>query len=132
MSKNGGFTLVEVMIAIVVVGLALPAVLAVFYTQADGAAYLRDKSVAQYVAANRLAETRLLQARNDTVFQGRRSGVTTLTGRDWYWWMESEPTEVEDFFRVEIRVARDEDRRQSPLATLVAFTAARGAGESDG
>ena len=38
-----GFTLVEVMVALLIVAIALPALLTALYRQADDTAYLRDK-----------------------------------------------------------------------------------------
>jgi general secretion pathway protein I len=51
-----GFTLVEVMVALAVVAIALPALLVALSQHVDGTGYLRDKSLAQMVAANKLAE----------------------------------------------------------------------------
>jgi general secretion pathway protein I len=44
--------------------------------------------------------------------------------REWYWWLQSEATVVEQFYRVEINVALDEAARDNPLYTLVAFMSA--------
>ena len=49
-----GFTLVEVMVALAVVALAVPALLFTLYQQLEGTEYLRDRSMASWVAANRL------------------------------------------------------------------------------
>ena len=122
-----GFTLIEVMVALMVIAIALPALLSALYGQVDGTAYLRDKSIAQWVAGNQMAATRIRIARQNRVGAGQRSGVSTMAERDWFWWVESSATEVEDFFRVEVRVAREENREDQPLYTLVAFVAARGA-----
>ena len=116
-----GFTLVEVMVALMVIAIALPALLKALYSQVDGTAYLRDKSVAQWVAGNKLVETRIQLARNGTVFRGERTGTTTMAGQEWFWLMTSQETEVENFFRLEIEVGRDETGEQSPLYTLVGF-----------
>ena len=43
-----------------VVAVALPALLMSLYQQVDSTAYLRDKSLAHMVAANKLAEMRIL------------------------------------------------------------------------
>ena len=48
-----GFTLIEVMVALTVVAVTLPALLFLLSQQIDGTAYLRDRSVAQWVAADR-------------------------------------------------------------------------------
>ena len=59
MKADRGFTLVEVMVALMVIAIALPALLKALYQQVDGTAYLRDKSIAQWVANNKLAENRI-------------------------------------------------------------------------
>ena len=116
-----GFTLVEVMVALAIVALALPALMFALQQQVDATAYLRDKSMAHAVAANKLSEIRILALARGDLLKGRESGMVTMTGRDWYWWMESELTEVPLFYRVEIDVALAEDGADSPLYTLVAF-----------
>ena len=47
-----------------------------------------------------------------------------MAGRDWYWWLDSQPTQVTNFYRVEIDVAASEEQRDQPLYTLVAFLSA--------
>ncbi|MCZ6828355.1 MAG: type II secretion system minor pseudopilin GspI [Gammaproteobacteria bacterium] len=129
--RQRGFTLVEVMVALIIVAFLLPALLMGFNQQADGIAYLRDKSVAQWVASNKLTETRLGLQRTQQLFKGERSGSTEMAQREWYWWLESEATEIEDFYRIEVRVADSKDGSKAPLFTLVGFlaaTAVEGAG----
>ena len=123
-SRPEGFTLIEVMVALAVVALALPALLFTLSQHIDGAAYLRDKSMAQAVAANRLAELRLVSAAQRQLFSGKDSGQAELAGRDFFWWVESSSTEVEDFYRVEITVALAEEDEGEPLYELVAFMSA--------
>lgn len=117
----GGFTLVEVMVALFVVALSLPALMFTLSQQVDGTAHLRDKSIAHAVASNKLAELRLLALAQGDLLRGEESGVAREAGRDWYWWVDSEVTEVALFYRVEIAVAASEDARTTPLYTLVAF-----------
>lgn len=119
--KARGFTLVEVMVALAVVAIALPAVLTALYQQIDDVGYLRDKSMAHIVAANKLAETRIIVGSTRSLQAGKDSGQSQLADRDWYWWLETTTTEVEQFFRVEITVAAEEEQRDNPLYTLVAF-----------
>jgi general secretion pathway protein I len=123
--RNRGFTLIEVMVALMVIAIALPALLGALYRQVDGSAYLREKSIAQWVASNKLTENRIQLARSGRLFNGTRSGVSSMAQRDWYWWLESTKTEVEDFYRLEVRVAASEDEESTPLFTLVGFTYAR-------
>lgn len=116
-----GFTLVEVMVALAIVAITLPALLMALYQQVDHAAYLRDKTLAELVAVNKLAELRLVVASTRNLSAGKDSGVATFVDRDWYWWLETKTTEVDTFFRIEIRVALEEARREQPLYLLSAF-----------
>jgi general secretion pathway protein I len=124
--KNRGFTLIEVMVALMVIAIALPALLGALYRQVDGSAYLREKSIAQWIASNKLTENRIQLARSGRLFSGTRSGVSEMAQRDWYWWLVSTKTEVEDFYRIEVRVAASEEDESTPLFTLVGFAYARG------
>ena len=119
--KTAGFTLVEVMVALAIVALALPALMVALSRQVDATGYLRDKSMAHAVAANKLAELRILAYARRDLLRGRDSGVASMAERDWYWWVESSLTEVPLFYRVEIDVALDEGDAEQPLYTLVAF-----------
>ena len=65
-ARQRGFTLIEVMLALVIVATAVPALLLTLDQQIDGTAHIRDRSLAQIIAANRLAELRLAQ-RADSV-----------------------------------------------------------------
>lgn len=119
-----GFTLVEVLVALGVVALALPALLMALSQQIDGSAYLRDKSMAQLVAANRLTEFRLVSASRQELFKGSDSGELEMAGREWYWWLQSSTTEVEQFHRIEVSVGLDPTSQDKPLYRLVAFMSA--------
>jgi general secretion pathway protein I len=112
------------MVALAVVAIALPALLVALYQQIDSTAYLRDKSLAHMVAANKLTELRILSRARRSLLQGKDGGVAQMGEREWYWWLQSEATEVEQFYRVEINVALDEAARDNPLYTLVAFMSA--------
>ena len=129
--RQSGFTLVEVMVALAVVAIALPALLVALYQQVDSTAYLRDKSMAHAIAANKLTELRLLSRARQGLFRGNDGGVAEMGDREWYWWLQTRPTEVEQFHRVEISVALEETSRDTPLYTLVAFMSADLQAESE-
>ena len=118
-----GFTLVEVMVALAVVAVALPALLVTLSQQLDGLRYLEDRTHAQWVAANRLAELRLVAGATGSLQTGRVSGTEELAGRSWYWWSEGVETEVPGFFRYEIVVSDQEDGEASPVHTLDGYLA---------
>ena len=119
--RSRGFTLVEVMVALAIVAIALPALLMALYQQIDDTAYLRDKTLAYMVAENKLAEIRLVIGSTRNLSAGKDSGLASMADRDWYWWVETKTTEVEKFFRVDITVSLDEQQQEQPLYTLSAF-----------
>ena len=118
-----GFTLVEVMVALAVVAVALPALLLTLSQQLDGLRYLEDRTHAQWVAANRLAELRLVVGAKGSLQTVRVSGTEEMAGRSWYWWSEGVETEVPGFFRYEIVVSDQEDGEASPVHTLGGYLA---------
>lgn len=121
--RAAGFTLVEVMVALAVVAIAVPALLFTLDQQIDGTAYLRDRSLAQIVASNRMSELRLALRGGQRRLQGSLSGSETLASRDWYWQIRTTATQVPNFSRVEVLVRDRDDERATPLYTLVAFLA---------
>lgn len=121
--KTRGFTLVEVMVALVVVAVALPALLFTLNQQVDGTSYLRERSHAQWVAANRMAEIRLVTARTGAVSTGRVNGESEMAGNTWYWRTLTEESQIPGFYRVDIEVLKSADEEAASIATLSAFLA---------
>jgi general secretion pathway protein I len=117
-SANAGFTLVEVMVALLVVGIALPALLSQIASQADGTAALRDRSYAQWVAQNQLETLRLSHALAEQRLQGKASGEVEMAGRTWYWQAESEETELPGMWRQTVTVGGERDEA---LVSLTGF-----------
>lgn len=122
--RSCGFTLVEVMVALAIVALSVPALLFTLDQHIDGTAHLRDKSMASVVAANKLAEVRLLAASRRQLLQGSETGSADMAGREWFWWLDSEQTEVPQFFRIEVRVGLREGQPGAALISRVAYLSA--------
>jgi type II secretion system protein I len=64
--SSGGFTLVEVLVALVVVALGLAALMVAVQGAARTSGYLRDKTLAQWIALNRIAEVRIAANKSGT------------------------------------------------------------------
>ena len=120
--RSRGFTLVEVMVALAMVAVAVPALLLALFQQLDGTEYLRNRSMASWVATDRMNELRLVVAKQGVIPEGELLGEARLAERDWYWWIEWQKTEIQGFIRVDVKVSSEEDRIQA-LHTLTAFIA---------
>jgi len=120
----GGFTLVEVMVALAVVAVALPALMFSLHQQIDGTVYLRDKSIAHMVAANKLTEVRIMAKASERLLKGKDSGSTMFADREWSWRLDSKETELPNFYRVEIKVSDAREESDTSLYTLVGYLSA--------
>lgn len=121
-NKSKGFTLIEVVVALVIVAVALPALLTLVSRQSDNTFRLRERTLAEWVAHDQLQTYRINHQLTGRVLDGRQTGATEFAGISWYWVAEAEDTAVEDMIRINIAVAADEnDLRDYPTATLSAF-----------
>lgn len=121
-----GFTLVEVMVALAIVAMALPAMLTLITAQLDSAGSVREKTYAYWVAENELTRIRLRQAYfPDQKLSERETGQSEMIGVRWQWELLTEETEVENFYRMDIRVGQasgaTESRVNEPLAVISGF-----------
>ena len=112
-----GFTLLEVLVAMAILALALGAIIRAGGESAANVSYLRDKTLAGWVAENQVVE-RLLQA--DWPPVARSNGREEMAGRDWRWEMEVTETSDKDLRRIDISVAPDGPDAE-PIVRLTAF-----------
>ncbi|HEX7116755.1 MAG TPA: type II secretion system minor pseudopilin GspI [Steroidobacter sp.] len=114
----GGFTLIEVIVALVVVSLGMLAVIQAVGQTASNTAYLREKTLAHWVAMNRLTEVRLQRTAPPV---DKTSDEVEMAGRRWRWTMTVTQTPVETIRRIDIRVRDAEADEDSSLATVTGF-----------
>lgn len=116
--RAGGFTLLEVLVALIVVSLGMLGVIEAVSMVANNTGHLRDKTIAHWVAMNRLAEVRLAGA---PPALDKTSGEVEMAGRTWRWTMEVTQTAVETMRRIDISVREDGADERSSLAALTGF-----------
>jgi general secretion pathway protein I len=108
-----GFTLLEVLIALLLMSLALAGLMRLAALEARAAGQLRNATFAQWVAANAIAETRL---RDGFPGIGSREGESAMGGRRWRWRMQVAGTEEPTIRRLDVSVfAPDSDSRDDAL-----------------
>lgn len=115
MRHTKGFTLVEVLVALAIVTLGMAALLAALGSSADSASYQRDKTLAEWVALNRIEEVRLALQRPT---KGKTEGETEMAGVKWKWAQEVLETEVKGILRIDVS-ARPSD---APVGKDVWYT----------
>jgi general secretion pathway protein I len=77
-----GFTLIEVLVALAIVAIGMAAVLEALTSSANTAVYLQDKTLAEWVALNRIETVRL----SGTVpTPGTSDDNIDYAGRSWEW-----------------------------------------------
>lgn len=119
-SAQSGFTLIEVLAALVVLALTLGGIMnaAAFYGR--NAVYLQDKTVAGWVANNLMVEQQLSRSWPET---GKSDGRIDMARRDWFWERVVEATPDDRIRRVTVRVRLDSAEEDAWLVSLAAFFA---------
>lgn len=113
-----GFTLIEVLAALVIVSLGMLGVIQAVSQTASNSTYLRDKTMAHWVAMNRLTEARL-QPQPPKV--DKSSDEVEMAGQRWRWTMNVTQTEVESIRRIDISVRPAEADEDSSMAFITGF-----------
>jgi len=114
---QNGFTLVEVLVALAVLTIALAAVMRALSQSIDTSASLRDRTIAMWVAQNRLT-THLVE--RDFPAMDTTDGKVDMAGREWHWREQVMAAPGEPDMRqihIEVRAASG----PQPLARLVGF-----------
>lgn len=110
--KQQGFTLIEVMIAVAILGVALPALLFSMISQLQSSAYTRDKLMATWVAENVLNEQRLENRLTGKVKKGKDEGTMEMGNQRWFYKTESKAfaqKQFKDIYGVEIFVYKENE-----------------------
>ena len=88
------------LIALAIVAMSVGALLGTVTSSASNVIYLKDKTLAEWVALNRLTEIRIDQHMPD---MGKRSGNAVMGGMRWEWEEEVIELPIEGMFRIEVR-----------------------------
>lgn len=100
-SDERGFTLIEVVIALAIAAIALAAVTAAISQMVDAANGMQQRTYANWIAENQIAEMRLANVVPDV---STTSGEVTFAGMEWAWEATVSETGVENLYRVDVDV----------------------------
>lgn len=116
---SAGFTLIEVLAALVIVSLGMLGVIEAIGQTASNSTLMRDRTIAHWVAMNRLTAARL-ETRAPNI--AKTSDEVEMVGRRWRWTMEVSETPIESMRRIDVSVSEAEDGEEGrTLATVTGF-----------
>ncbi len=115
--NNTGFTLIEVMIALTIIAISLGALISASGTQANSATYLKQKTLAHWVAVNELTQLRISREFPST---GDKKGSTSMANFDWYWIRTTTKTEDKNALEITFTVYSDKDYEKN-LTSLIGY-----------
>src|SRR3569833_3725050 len=116
MSRERGFTLIEILVALAIIATAVAAIVAGVSGYVSNAVFLCDRTLAQWVVMNKAAE---LQLGNDWPTPGTQHGESLMADHEWSWEVKISATDDPDVVRLDVSAYAD-TRRTASLADAVA------------
>ncbi|MGX5175103.1 type II secretion system minor pseudopilin GspI [Aliikangiella sp. IMCC44653] len=119
LAKVSAFTLLEVLIAMVIFGMAVTMLLSSMNSQSRAHVGTSLKVVAHWVALNQMAQVRLEPEWPNV---GVTRGTSEMRGHKWFWLQTVTKTTEKDLRQVEVEV-RYNDKDELPTTRFVGFIA---------
>jgi general secretion pathway protein I len=116
-ARNGGFTLLEILIALAILATAFGSIITVAANQSANVSYLRDKTLAHWVAMNQITE---LQVANEWPAIGNKQGDEEMGRQKWYWTQTISATPDDRVRKLEVAVFSKRGNEEA-VARLVSF-----------
>jgi general secretion pathway protein I len=117
--RRRGFTLIEVLVALLIVALGMGAVLTALTAAADNTIRLREKTFAEWVGFNQLASVGLSNA---ALTVGSKEGDADFAGTGWHWEQTVADMDIPGLKRITIRVRHAEEpgaQQSAPKGTAM-------------
>jgi general secretion pathway protein I len=113
-----GFTLIEVLAALVIVALGMLGAIEAVSQQARNGAYLREKTIAHWIAMNVVTDQRLQPAPPPVADS---SDEVEFAGQRWRWSMRVTQTQVQSLRRMDVTVRPADAQDDVVLASVTGF-----------
>lgn len=119
-SNMAGLTLIEVLIALAIIGISLTAVIKVTTQNIRATTYLENKTIALWVAKKVMNEARL------SILKMPEPGGTlkkqqTMLGKDWYWQLSLNSTPNARINKITVQVYEHEPDEEDEGGALVSL-----------
>ncbi|NOY67772.1 MAG: type II secretion system minor pseudopilin GspI [Gammaproteobacteria bacterium] len=112
-----GFTLIEVLVALVLLAVALTAVIKTTSENTINTGHLRDKYFASIIAANKLAE---IQTAKSWPGIGLSNGTTEMAKQSWQWDLKVEATPDSRLRKLLLSVSLEQEK-DNTLHRLISY-----------
>jgi general secretion pathway protein I len=116
--RQRGFTLLEVLIALAVLAIAMGAVIKATGDYTGSHAWLRDRTLATWVARNVLVQ---FQVEKDWPGVGERKGTREMGHREWRWLARVSQTDEAQLRRMDVEVYLLDAEDEEPVSVLSGF-----------
>ncbi|WOG28333.1 type II secretion system minor pseudopilin GspI [Endozoicomonas sp. 8E] len=117
-----GFTLLEVLMAMTILAIAGITVLRTSSESLDNSQYLKNKTMARWVADNELVD---LYLKDQWPSQTWKKETRELADQTWHVRYRSVRTADENFRAIQVEVRLDRDEKKAALASLQTYTVKR-------
>ncbi|MEY3220819.1 MAG: type secretion system minor pseudopilin GspI [Pseudomonadota bacterium] len=108
----------EVLVALAVLAISLAAVSQSMNAQIQNVTYLRDKTLAHWIAMNKITELRLQAA---FLPIGKSGGKSMMGNREWIWELNVSPTIDPDLRQLNVNIYLIENKDKKQLTFLTGF-----------
>jgi len=102
--RHDGFTLIEVLVALVIVAVGMSALMGALSSAAKTVTYMQDKTFAEWVALNQIAGVRIALQKGQIPATGNTTGDIDLANRTWHWRQEVIDSQVPGIRRIDVKV----------------------------
>lgn len=117
LKKQGGFTLIEVLVALIVVSFGIVSVIQVTSQHVSNISELEKRMLASWVASNHIAEIRH-NAKVERIRSGADTERVDMGGHTWRSRARLQDTEVEKVFLLTVEVSFDDDPEKTIYASM--------------
>jgi general secretion pathway protein I len=102
--RNRGFTLIEVLVALVIVAVGMSVLMGALSSSARTVVYMQDKMFAEWVALNQIASLRLGLQQGQIPPTGTSNGDLDFANRSWHWRQDVVASQVPGINRIDFKV----------------------------
>jgi general secretion pathway protein I len=115
-SLRNGFTLIEIMVALAIITITLGAIIENTTAANVNAQYLRDKTVASWIAMNQIS---IVRAKRQWSSASSKSGEVEMAGQQWQWKINFVKTDDVNIRRLNVQVFKLD--AEKPMVQMTGF-----------